>query len=448
MQCTGLGNQLCPIEKQTCEVNTAPEECTTDNQPFSVYLGATQGQYLLIEYDLVNGSYKSLLDYEDTSGITGSVPVTDYDAVCHNDDPGRLLDTLTWNIPGNTVTPHSSLSIKHIQGPSCANGLKGIAYLSYESDVGELGAEIQFEAYVRTCKEQPPYICPTDEDAACVENGAGNYECSVNPCVDLDETPPIDNDISTAWLQDDGRYDEDTNVCMDSMHIFSGRPMRCDKKGKATGYQECCKPNDSGEVYAESTGGSAEATATTGVLAGSYSGAVAAYGAYTTAISQGASTTAAASSAGNAFVVGFDPATLAIAVAVAVAVEYFTQSCDLISMETNMMNGSGLCSYVGDYCREEWPLVGCVQRSQSYCCYNSKMSKLINEQGRAQLTTLAPLGVPGNPVCTGFTPEQFQAIDFSQIDFSGYYHELVADEEVNLEDAFTQGTEDYLSTVD
>lgn len=76
----------------------------------------------------------------------------------------------------------------------------------------------------------------------------------------------------------------------------------------------------------------------------------------------------------------------------------------------------GQCHYVGDYCSEKWPLIGCVQKKKTYCCFGSSLSRIIQEGGRSQLGI--SWGSAETPQCRGFTPTEFQKIDFSKIDFS------------------------------
>ncbi|OGP25143.1 MAG: hypothetical protein A2X99_10885 [Deltaproteobacteria bacterium GWB2_55_19] len=85
-----------------------------------------------------------------------------------------------------------------------------------------------------------------------------------------------------------------------------------------------------------------------------------------------------------------------------------------------------MCHYVGTYCTEKWALIGCVQSKKVYCCFNSKLARIINEQGRNQLQSFQPdmWGVPENPVCRGFTPEEFQMLDFSKIDLTEFFNDI------------------------
>ena len=78
----------------------------------------------------------------------------------------------------------------------------------------------------------------------------------------------------------------------------------------------------------------------------------------------------------------------------------------------------GLCHYVGSYCSNR-NLFGCTSRKETYCCFKSKLARIIHEQGRVQLGI--GWGSAQNPNCDGITIEQLQSLDFSQIDFSEFY---------------------------
>ena len=80
----------------------------------------------------------------------------------------------------------------------------------------------------------------------------------------------------------------------------------------------------------------------------------------------------------------------------------------------------GSCHFIGDYCKQEWWLIGCVQRANVYCCFNSMLARIIQEQGRPQLQSFNGWGSVSSPDCRGFTEEEFSHIDFSKIDFSEY----------------------------
>ena len=114
----------------------------------------------------------------------------------------------------------------------------------------------------------------------------------------------------------------------------------------------------------------------------------------------------------------------------------FMGSCDEQDIITSTLNDSGYCHYVGTRCIKKLPLVGCVQKAKVYCCFNSKLARIIHEQGRPQLTTFGSSGGWGSakrPNCRGFTPEEFQSIDFGQIDFSEYVADIQRRVRQNLE---------------
>ena len=89
--------------------------------------------------------------------------------------------------------------------------------------------------------------------------------------------------------------------------------------------------------------------------------------------------------------------------------------------EAQMLNEKlpeGLCSYIGKYCSRR-VLGVCLARKRAYCCFDSKLSRIINEQGRAQIAK--SWGSPRRPSCEGFGVPEFQALDLAAMDLSEYY---------------------------
>ena len=64
----------------------------------------------------------------------------------------------------------------------------------------------------------------------------------------------------------------------------------------------------------------------------------------------------------------------------------------------------------------------CIETTESYCCFNSRLSRIINEQGRGQLGK--GWGGPENPDCSGLTITQLQALDFSRMNLAEFYAEI------------------------
>lgn len=91
----------------------------------------------------------------------------------------------------------------------------------------------------------------------------------------------------------------------------------------------------------------------------------------------------------------------------------------------------GLCHYIGKYCKKElkidtpfFKIRKCLQGAKVYCCFNSKLARIVHEKGRPQLKTFNGWGEVRNPNCRGFTPEEFQMLDFSRIDLSEWYEDI------------------------
>lgn len=88
---------------------------------------------------------------------------------------------------------------------------------------------------------------------------------------------------------------------------------------------------------------------------------------------------------------------------------------------------SNLCHEIGEYCSKKIKLGFvkiCIQHKKTSCCFGDILSRILNEQGRAQLGK--PWGSPESPQCRGFTPEEFQKIDFSKVDLSEFINTLTA----------------------
>lgn len=119
---------------------------------------------------------------------------------------------------------------------------------------------------------------------------------------------------------------------------------------------------------------------------------------------------------GNYF--AFDPTSFAIAIGMQILSDLM--ACDQEEGVLAMQRGQGLCTYVGTYCTQKF-LGSCLSRKSSYCCYNSKLARMIQEQGRAQLGK--SFGSAESPKCGGLTEAEFKQIDFSKIDLS----EFIAD---------------------
>ncbi|QDO82435.1 type-F conjugative transfer system mating-pair stabilization protein TraN [Shewanella psychropiezotolerans] len=76
---------------------------------------------------------------------------------------------------------------------------------------------------------------------------------------------------------------------------------------------------------------------------------------------------------------------------------------------------------LGQYCAER--VLGlCIRKKKSYCAFSSKLARIVQEEGKAQLGL--NFGSAKHPDCRAFTPNQLQHIDMSRMDFSDFYEDL------------------------
>ncbi|RVS10412.1 conjugal transfer protein TraN [Citrobacter freundii] len=247
------------------------------------------------------------------------------------------------------------------------------------------------------------------------------------PCIDLNLNKPVDEgNIDGSMLVDDGKK-TDEGVCLDQLLIFSGRAQDCKLAGVDTAFKNCCKSE--GKVFTDSVGALGSISEITSTVSKLYTASKEAYLYYEVAMQATGDAAVASQMAAQGFsqsmALMFNPATIAISVAIYFAMEYLMKACDQTSMETAMAAGSGYCHEVGKYCKKKIPLLGCVQKATSYCCFNSKLARIIHEQGRPQLKNFDGWGKAGSPQCRGFTPDEFQALDFSKIDMTEYVEDMV-----------------------
>jgi conjugal transfer mating pair stabilization protein TraN len=122
----------------------------------------------------------------------------------------------------------------------------------------------------------------------------------------------------------------------------------------------------------------------------------------------------------GSFVVGFDPVSFGISIAVQFVLNDLL-SCDQSDQMVAMRKSNRLCHFLGSYCSKKF-LGACLTKKEGYCCFNSHLSRIINEQGREQLGK--GWGAPQAANCTGFTAQELQALDFSRMDLTEFYAEI------------------------
>lgn len=127
-----------------------------------------------------------------------------------------------------------------------------------------------------------------------------------------------------------------------------------------------------------------------------------------------------APSAAGGLPFAFDPYSFAFAIAMQIITEFL--SCEQPEQLLALRKGQRLCTHVGSYCSSKF-LGACLAKKESYCCYNSRLARIINEQGRPQLGKT--YGDPKNPDCSGFTGPELEQLDFANMDLSEFIDEIM-----------------------
>jgi conjugal transfer mating pair stabilization protein TraN len=285
-----------------------------------------------------------------------------------------------------------------------------------------------------TCQASTP-TCPLT-GGKCKQQANGSFTCSAIECLDLEQNPPETADIDSRMYKDDGAKDA-AGTCLGQVMLYTGRTMECRLEGKSTAFRSCCKGFD--EIMNDSTGSIHEWAAISSGISATFTATKAAFSTYRTTsdVSQ------AAGGFVDSFSNAFNATGLAVSIAISLAIDYFVNNCNEMDMETGILNESGRCYETGQYCKSKW-FGDCVQEAKTYCCFNSKMGRIIHEQGRSQLQSF--VGVP-NTDCRGFYAEEFQYLDFSKIDLSEYYGDIPRLPQSDVEANMNQKTQDFMDAL-
>ena len=282
------------------------------------------------------------------------------------------------------------------------------------------------------------------DSTACAPAKPGNnhWQCSPYDCHDI--TAPgetVTNDPDSSTTDSAGAKNED-GVCLDTIEIFSGSGKRCRTHGFLTGGMNCCDINLS---YADATQNSRLA------MVGNAAGAVVTW------------------------VAGWWAGAAVSAVGVIAAM---ILKCDNQDIKTVRDIAKGKCHYVDNYCTTKWPWVGCVQRAKGHCCFDSMLSRIIQEQGRPMISTFNPNRVQmtdplttgvapnihyrgtdqnipsqgwlpagedartSNLICRGFTLEEFTLVDFGNIQLDEWAADMVSKIQDKIKENVTNATSD------
>lgn len=74
--------------------------------------------------------------------------------------------------------------------------------------------------------------------------------------------------------------------------------------------------------------------------------------------------------------------------------------------------------YVGKYCSLKDPILGtCLEHKRTYCVFNSKMARIIQEEGRLKQLNPHALGDAEHATCAGLSVAELQQLNMGGIDF-------------------------------
>jgi conjugal transfer mating pair stabilization protein TraN len=115
-------------------------------------------------------------------------------------------------------------------------------------------------------------------------------------------------------------------------------------------------------------------------------------------------------------------------------------NCSMEAKKLHEAREKGVVVKVGRYCSASGP-IPCLEHSQVFCVFNSKLARIIQEQGRATQLDI-DFGSAKSPNCLGITPDQLQLINLEKIDFQDFYADINA-KKPNL-NQITQVIQDHI----
>ena len=216
------------------------------------------------------------------------------------------------------------------------------------------------------------YSCPLGGSTQCIEpSGSSTYYCSPDTCQYLtynNGTISISGSTTTSGSLPQAPPNNGTVTsagCQGSIYIFSGTAVSCRSGGLQTAYHDCC--NAGTYLF-----GAVQCNSTEKVTAQSLT--------------------------------------------------YDQQYGNSVYPNANYTGGlEGEDIYVGSYCSDSF-LGMCLETMDVFCQFPGLLASTIQQQGRAQLGI--GWGSAQSPDCSGFTPNQFQELNFGNMNLSNYTNVL------------------------
>ncbi len=92
--------------------------------------------------------------------------------------------------------------------------------------------------------------------------------------------------------------------------------------------------------------------------------------------------------------------------------------CSPEEVELAQERNAGNTHYLGRYCSRRTLFGVCIRRSRAWCVFGSKLGRILQQQGRAQL------GIPWSD-CRGLTVAEIETIDFDGLDLSEFARDMM-----------------------
>ena len=97
---------------------------------------------------------------------------------------------------------------------------------------------------------------------------------------------------------------------------------------------------------------------------------------------------------------------------VAVILVQLIWTCEQEEFELGAKRALRACHRVGGYCKSK-VLGVCIEKRDGYCCFNTPLARIINEQVRPQLGR--DWGEPDAPLCGGLSVTELARVDWSRV---------------------------------
>jgi conjugal transfer mating pair stabilization protein TraN len=298
---------------------------------------------------------------------------------------------------------------------------------------------LQMNATTGVCEiTESSYTCPVPPSAnVTASNCPTNVFCLAGSCFNTSYTNDSDFARSMSFME--AAREAGVYLDTDNMQVFKGEANSCRDRL----FKNCCASDSAGAgmsnqslfgtgsrlVYDVLMNSENREFLYQGLSAlltgGGFSGSFTSYGVTVAVNGTALPAGSAVMYSGESMVIAFDPWSLAIAVVIYIVMSMM--SCDEGEGKLALKEGAGLCHSIGSYCSSCISIFGhcvsCIENTTGKCCFNSKLARIINEQGRQQFGK--GWGSAESPDCSGFSIAQLQAMDFSRMDLTEFYASIV-----------------------